>query len=288
MLTGVFGYMRYLTDVATWWDAQHKEAELSLDQFVERNPNQFAIILATGVHTSMVLGSGMVDVLRIGDGVAKGTLAGIAQDGLRLIGIVGPAGKALQLLKSRANIKIAKAILDPGGPICSWVNSTKALALTGFKSNGKMFLAVDDLAKAAGVPFQSLNGISLSAMTNHLKQIGAQIGQFKTVTGLQEVVRLLPRDGSVVLVSVKVMRGATDAGGHAIHVFYDVFGRLRFMDRTGVYDNLAVLAKKYNATEFVPRSAVQLKNVYGKFVGPHGMATLAMEALGVVASNPSH
>lgn len=182
--------MRYLTDVATWWDAQHKEAEISLAQFVERNPNQFAIILATGVHTSMVLGSGMVDVLRIGDGLAKRTLSGTVQDGLRLAGIVGPAGKALQLLKSRAHMKIAKAILDPGGPICSWVNSTKALALTEFKSNGKMFLAV--------------------------------------------------------------------------------------------------LAKRYKATEFIPRAAVQLTNVYGKFVGPHGMATLAMEALGVVASTPSH
>ena len=51
--------MRYLTDVANWWDAQHKNPELSLDDFVERNPNRFAIIVATCVNTSMVLGAGM-------------------------------------------------------------------------------------------------------------------------------------------------------------------------------------------------------------------------------------
>lgn len=277
--------MRYLTDVAHWWDTQHHEAELSLDQFVEQNPNQFAIILATGVHTAMVLGSGMVDVLRVGDGVSKGTLSGVAQDGLRLVGLLGSAGKALQILKSQANMKIAKTILDPGGPICSWVNSTKALALTGFRSRGKMFVAVDDLAKAVGVPFESLKGIDLAVMTNNLKQIGAQIGILKPVTGLSEVVKMLPRDGSVVLISVKVMRGTTLAGGHAIHAFYDTFGRLCFMDRTGVYTDLVVLAQRYRATEFVPRAAVKLENVYAKFVGPHGMATLAMEALGVVAND---
>ncbi|MBC7500126.1 MAG: hypothetical protein H7315_06485 [Herminiimonas sp.] len=277
--------MRYLTDVANWWDAQHKTAELSLDDFVERNPNRFAIILATGVNTSMVLGAGMVDVLRVGDGLMTGTLSGVAQDGLRLIGLLGPTGKTLQVLKSRANMKIAKVILDPGGEICSWVNSTKALALTGFRARGKMFVAVEDLAKAVGVPFHSLQGIRLSTMTNHLRQIGAKMGELKTVSNIRDVIQMLPRDGSVVLISVLVMRGANVAGGHAIHAFYDSFGRVRIMDRTGIYSDLAALAHRYRATELIPREAIKLENVYGKFVGPHGMATLAMEALGVVKSD---
>jgi hypothetical protein len=85
--------MWIFTDIANWWDQNHRQSQQVLDEFVEKNPNQFAIVLATAAHTSMVLGAGLVDVLRIGDGVAQGTVRGATDDGLRLLAFAGPAAK---------------------------------------------------------------------------------------------------------------------------------------------------------------------------------------------------
>ena len=137
--------MWFFTDFADWWDSQKNKSEEILDDFVSRNPNQFGVIVATSVYTSMALGSGIVDILRLGDGLSKGTWGGAAQDGLRVMGIAVPAAKGYQVTKSVGNIKLANLVLDVGGPRCSWINSTKALVQTGHKtSNGKLFASVQD------------------------------------------------------------------------------------------------------------------------------------------------
>jgi len=56
------------------------------------------------------------------------------------------------------------------------------------------------------------------------------------------------------------------------------------MDRTGIYNSMAEVARRYGADEFVVRAAALVENVYAKFLGPKGSATLAMEALAVVAT----
>ncbi len=278
--------MWVLTEVADWWDKKKSESEVFLDEFVSRNPNQFGIITATAIHTSMALGSGFVDLLRLGDGVQEGGLSGWGKDGLRLIGVAGPAGKGLQLLKSAKHSKIATLIVDIGGPRCSWVASTKALVQTGKKVNGKLFSSVDDLADAVGVPVRLTAGISLQAMASNLRRIGAVVGQVKTITSLKDAVKMLPRDGSVVMISVKGLRNGVQAGGHAVYAFYDKLGRLKIMDRSGVYNTLEDLARRYpQVDEFVPRAAATISNVYSKFVGPKGGAVLAIEVLAVVAED---
>ena len=90
-------------------------------------------------------------------------------------------------------------------------------------------------------------------------------------------------DAYVVLVSLKALKGGNQAGGHAVYAFYDKFGRFKIMDRSGIYNNLDDLVKKYPVDEFIPRSAATLTNVYAKFVGPQGVSVLAMEVLGVAA-----
>jgi hypothetical protein len=268
--------MWIFTDVANWWDEKHRQSQRSLDEFVENNPNQFAIVLATAAHTSMVLGAGLVDVLRLGDGVAQGTLRGVANDGLRVLAFAGPAAKF-------AHSKIAQVIVDTGGPICSWVASTKALAHTGQRIGGRMFVAVEDLARAVGIPVSEIGGISLQQMTRNLSAIGASIGSMRPVTKLSEVVSLLRNDGSVVLVSFRCMRSGKEVGGHAMYVFRDYLGRLRIMDRSGIHSDLKEITKHYDRIdEFAPRAAVEIKGMYAKYVD--GVTVLAMEARGVVAT----
>ena len=276
--------MWYLTEVADWWDKQRNQSEKALENFVTKHPNQFGIITATAVHTSMTLGSGFVDLLRLGDGIAKGGIDGWARDGLRLLGIAGPAGKGFQMLKSAKNTKIASLIIDIGGPRCSWITSTKALIQTGKKVDGQLFASVDDLAQAVGIPLNQTAGISLQAMANNLRSIGANVSHVRQVSSLKEIIKMLPRDGSVVMVSVKGLRAGNQVGGHAVYVFYNTLGRLKIMDRSGIFNTFEDLARRYpQVDEFVPRAASTITNVYGKFVGPGGAAVLVMSVLGVSA-----
>ncbi len=146
-----------------------------------------------------------------------------------------------------------------------------------------MFASVEDLARSVGVPWNKVGGISLSEMVQNLRAIGASVGALKTVTKMSDVVAMMKRDGSVVLVSFRCMRAGKEVSGHAMYVFYDYLGRFRIMDRTGVYDDLRAIAKQYDRIdEFIPRAAAEVSGVYAKVVD--GITVLAMEIRGVVAT----
>jgi hypothetical protein len=86
--------MWILTDVADWWDKKNQQSEAVLDQFVaDSGYSQGAMIVAAGAHAFTTFGAGFVDVLRLGDGIKKGTLAGAGTDALRFAAIF-PFGKA--------------------------------------------------------------------------------------------------------------------------------------------------------------------------------------------------
>ena len=277
--------MWYMTEVADWWDRSRTQSELMLDQFVERNPNQFGIIVATALHTSMVVGSGVVDVLRLGDGIAQGGWRGVGADTLRLLGVVGPAGKAMQLAASVKNVRLAKLIADVPGGRCSWVASTQALVATGQKIGGKLFARVEDLAGAVGVPWGAVGGVkNLSVVAQNLRSIGASVGAAKPVQSMSNVAWELPRDGSVGLIAVKLKKNGQIVAGHCMAVFFDSFGRLRILDRSGTYLSLADVAKRYRVDQFVLSEFLVVENVYAKFVGPKGGVTLVMQVLGVNVS----
>jgi hypothetical protein len=74
---------------------------------------------------SGTMGGGMVDVLRLGEGVKKGTAWGVLQDGLRVLSV---AGGVLRFLR------ITRAFAVGGGPnSCVITSATKAMRLSGNK-----------------------------------------------------------------------------------------------------------------------------------------------------------
>ena len=265
-------------EIADAWEKDRKTTEKWLDEYVDENPNLVGVLIATAVKTSMDVGAGFVDVLRLGQGAAKGGW-GWAEDALRVVGIVGPLGRGAKMVHSARHARAARLITDPGGPICSFVNSTKALRHTG----QRLFATVDDFARTILGPGVQPGGIPLNVMVSHLRRIGAAVSGVKNVTSVKQVVKMLPRDGSVVLVSVRAVRNGANVGGHAIYFFYDKLGRLRIADRTGVYKSLGELARRYSVTEFIPRGAAHMKNLFMKFVGPKGTATLAVQVNALVA-----
>lgn len=276
------------SDLADWWDQQHRISEKELDRFVDDNPGLFGVVVATFFSTAMQVGSGTVDVLRFGEGMAEGGLKGFGKDALRAVSIAGALGKGAQLVRSFGGARAAQVIQDIPGGTCGWVSITKALRQTGYK----MYRAVADLTSEP--PMQAelpIAGSQMSQRISVLRQLGARvIDKLRVPKSLQGLQSLTPRDGSVLMFGVRWERkGETVA--HALYSFYDHFGRFRIADRSGLVvsslEELEQLKPGYGSIgSAVPQSVALLKNVFMKFVGPKGLATLAMEVHPVLQSDP--
>jgi hypothetical protein len=271
--------MKWVRDIADWWDVQHREAKAYYDQFVEDHPSLFAVVVVTTLETSMEITTGFMDMLRLGDGVAEGTAGGFGKDALRLLGILGPAGKLFRLGQAVRGVELARGIADPGGGICAWVAMTKALRQTGQKT----FVSVPDLARAAGINLADyMGGTPVPTIVHALRQLGARFGRLTAVRSMGDVQSLVPRDGSVVLFSAYWARA-----GHMMYAFRDTLGRLRIMDRTGVYSALSEMERFYPGIASAnPGEAIRVLNVFGKIVGVEQAGMLAMELLAYTHGEP--
>lgn len=171
--------------------------------------------------------------------------------------------------------------------------SAKALRQIGLKCKGKLFASVDDLAKSLGITIDSLWSVpNLATGMSYLQRIGATVGSVKIIKSVKDIAAMVPNDGSVLMLAVRVMKGNRVIGGHAIYAYKDIAGRLRFFDRTvgakfggniqGVFKSVDEIAPYYGATAIVPYEAATLQNVYLKSVG-FELPKLAIPILGVVA-----
>jgi hypothetical protein len=124
------------------------------------------------------------------------------------------------------------------------------------------------------------------------QSIGVKVGPVVKVANVDDIARILPRDGSVVMIAVHVMRNGSVVAGHAIYAFRNAMGQVRFMDRTvgrviasgmqGVYKSIDELAPVYGATAIVPYEASVLYNVFVKTFA-HDAPRLVIPVLGMMA-----
>ena len=266
--------MLVASDIAEWWDEQHRTSRKALDDFVDEHPNWFGIIVAGTTATTMDLGAGLVDVLRLGEGAAEGGVKGFAKDGLRLLQVAPAAGRL-------ARFGIARLVTDPGGGICTWVSAAKALRQVGARA----FASVDDLAAAAGSPLSGLGGAFVHRLTDVLRKLGARVIALANPSRLADV-NAAVRDGGVVLFSVNWLRNSKTIG-HTLYAFRDSIGRIRYADRTG-----KVVASLADLERFYP--GISAASVYGSaslVLGPYiliteGLAVLALEVRAQLVANP--
>jgi len=288
--------MWYLTEAAEWFERQRNESNEILDSWVEKSGYSVgSMAVASVTKAVMTFGAGFVDLLRIGDGVKEGSLKGVGVDALRALAIF-PVGKAFGLLKTARGVTPAKFVIDTGGPNCFWVASAKALRQMGHSYKGRLLVGVDQLASALGMPMNSLAVIpSLSVGMAFLRRLGAKTGIINKVASPQDIARLLPRDGSVVMLAVHVMKGGRIIGGHAIYAFRNALGQVRYMDRTvgtkfavggvqGVFKSVDEIAPLYGASALVPYEAAVLQNVFARSVA-HEAPRLFIPVLGVIAED---
>lgn len=286
--------MWYFTDIVDWFEKNRGESEKVLDKWVEDSGySTGSMATAATTKAFMTVGAGFVDLLRLGDGVKEGSLKGVGEDALRVVAIF-PVGKAASMLKSAKGLSVARFIADTGGPNCFWVASAKALRHIGQQYRGRLLVSVEDVAKALKMPMEMLWKIpNLATGMGYLQRIGAKVGPVKKVSNTSDIAKMLPRDGSVVLIAVRVMRNGKVAAGHAIYAFRNSLGQVRFMDRTvgralpsgatqGIYKSIEEIAPVYGATALVPYEAAVLHNLFVKTVA-HEAPILVIPVLGVMA-----
>jgi len=272
--------MRTASDIAGWWDKQHAISKRALEDFVDEHPGLFGVVLATAMATAMEVGKGTVEVLRLGEGAAEGTAGGVAQDALRALSIIGTVGKGAKIIKEVVSrSRMMKLIVDPGGGRCAYVSATQALRQTGQKA----FASVDDLARELGLTVNDLGGANLTGIRAFMQVLKARMGPVLRFKSWKDIERAVPHDGSVVTFGVKFANG----GAHDLYAFRDAFGRIKIMDRGGslgrmpaVLDTIEDVAKKYGRGSVVAfLDGFEIKDLFMKFIGPKGLATLAMEVL---------
>src|SRR6476469_3560890 len=102
-----------LSDYADWWDKQKAQSEKILQDWVDENPQWWAV--AATVQTSMDLGQGLVDALRFGQGVAEGGWRGYGKDAMRLLVLLGPLGRAGGMLSRFLNANMIRFAVTTKG-----------------------------------------------------------------------------------------------------------------------------------------------------------------------------
>ncbi|HEV7261209.1 MAG TPA: peptidoglycan-binding domain-containing protein [Bosea sp. (in: a-proteobacteria)] len=230
------------SEYADWWDKQKRETEKILGEWVEDNPQWWAVTVATGVQTSMDLGAGFVDVLRFGQGMAEGGLAGVGKDALRLLAILGPLGKAggvLSRLIHLQRIRFAVQVQGVTGP-CTFQAINNATAIARGKS---YFITLKEMAKAVGRPLKSIGrdqagdailGAHVKQGLDFMTSQGIRVTQLQAKS-IQGVTQLARAEDGVVVFAIRCVTTKGEPIKHTVIAVRDVLGRVRFADYGGRY-----------------------------------------------------
>jgi hypothetical protein len=286
------------------------EVQRWLKSFVEKDPVSSWRWIAGGLIKTLydvpvAFGSGLVDVLRLGEGTAEGGW-GFLKDGLRLVSLAGPAGRLLAVVRTARGAQAAKAVSDPGGQICTWMAGVKAVRQSG----QKLAVKLEDLATAAGQSLAFLTNPSsaVAQVARHVNQIaellrrlGARVRDlrnFDSAPGTMEDVAGLVKGNSngVVMFSVKwADKAFASAGnalgqvGHTLVAFRDGAKGIMFADRSGrIVKSLSELqdmypgigsAVPYSTSALIPGATVIQG---GNALGLAGVIALEVQVLDIV------
>jgi phosphohistidine swiveling domain-containing protein len=234
--------------IADAWDRKQRAREKDLEEWVQDNPQWWAIGLATLGATGMKVAGGFVDVLRIGEGAAEGGVWGVAKDALRVLSVAGPAVKTVGFAASQfinvSKLRIAVQVSEVTGP-CTFQAVNNALQLTRGKS---LFVTVRDMAAAAGKPLETLKlneqgkyilATCIDRMVPHLRAAGATVTEVSGLRSVAQVVGLAQRNRVVAFAFETTVRQIKHGQvvmkpiKHSIIAVRTMSGRVRFADYNG-------------------------------------------------------
>lgn len=232
-----------LSEYADWWDLQKRQSEAILTEWVQENPQWWAVAIAGTVQTTMDLGAGFVDVLRFGEGMAQGGVAGFGKDALRLLVILGPLGRAggmVSRLVHLSRLRLAVQVVGVDGP-CTFQAVNNAMSIL---KGTNLFVTVEDMAAAMGRNLNTLartpaGDYALGAWIDELVGLIRSSAKVKEVTGLtnvQQVVGLAEPESGVVIFAIRAqIAGEAEATLHSVIAVRDALGVVRFADYGGKF-----------------------------------------------------
>lgn len=230
------------SEYADWWDKQKRETEKILGEWVEDNPQWWAVTVATGVQTSMDLGAGFVDVLRFGEGMSEGGLAGVGKDALRMLAILGPLAKAggmLSRLIHTQRIMFAVQVQGVNAP-CTFQAINNVTQIARGKS---YFITVREMAKAVGRPLKTLAkdqngdyilGAHVQQGLDFLVSQGIKVRQLQAMS-IQRVTQLAMAEDGVVVFAIRCVTTRGEPIKHSVIAVRNALGQVRFADYGGKY-----------------------------------------------------
>jgi len=228
-------------DLADWWDEKQKKREKDLEEWVQDNPQWWAVGLATIGATSMQFTAGFVDVLRLGQGAAEGGW-GFGKDALRLLTVLGPLGRAVGMLSRLRHLQgLRLAVMPQGlsGP-CTFTAANNAMSIIAGRATN-LFVTVRDVAKALGTPLKKIPFVKgewqVSAWIDEiawfLEANGARIKSFTGFTKISDVIAAAKRENGVVVFAFKYISREGEPIYHTAIAVRDTLGRVRFADYGG-------------------------------------------------------
>jgi len=168
------------------------------------------------------MGQGLVDLLRVGEGAKKGSILGVAQDGLRVVSVVAGGLRVARL---------AAPFIRFGGVMsCTVSSSAKAALLSGNWFRG--WAIFDKLAHTFGgraaVLGAGFGGAWPAQVFATMRSLGMRITTFNIKTVSDAIAAAQTARGPIVF-TVRWANGA----GHTVVAFRDLLGKIRFADQFG-------------------------------------------------------
>ncbi len=277
-----------LSEYADMWDKEKKVSEKFLEDWVDENPQWWAVGIATFVQTSMDLGQGMVDVLRFGEGVAEGGWRGYGKDALRLLTIIGPLGRAGGMVSRFVHIRTMRlAVKTTGvtGP-CTFTAANNAMSIVS-GSPKNLFLTAKEAAKGLGKPLSSfaMDGSKykmaawIDDLVGFMQNNGAKVKLLNNVKCIDDAINAARTADGVVIFAVRYHRvGAAKPISHSIIAVRDAFGRVKFGD----YGGKLVSSVKELITQKGPVIANEIKFVRQGSNGAGGALVEGLEFTGLL------
>ena len=254
-----------LETIADSFDRMHAEAQKTVDDGVTSagqwsgdtfGPDSgwnWVFAIPTGIAYSiatftMASGKGLVDVLRLGEGVKSGTAGGVASDALRIASIlpaVGMIGKTGGMIARTGGAAVeGSALLKQSGMIlnatqaaagdyqmsCGVTSSVVAVRLGGIRR----LVTLDELGAyfGKGSPMSpGFPGVSWSEVTQVLPQVGARAQQIgRAGMTLADIETAAQQGRGTVVFGV----GWTGGGRHILAAFRNTQGQVVVADQFGV------------------------------------------------------
>jgi len=283
----------FLGDVADDFDEQVKQSQAELDSWVERSGYSTGSMMAASTVIAFIrLGQTFVDTLRLGNGVASGTLTGVAVDGLRLLNVTGVGGALFQ------RISRILVVAQRGGNLCSWISAVNAVR----RSGQRFFVSLADLAKAAGVDLRIIDVTGTCVadfikMEQGLGKLGVPFIALRNTSALGEIAAILKNyPKSVLVFAVRYgtkVNGQEVEAGHQLLATYSKSAGLLIKDTTGaVYRSIEELAKAYTGARLfreysfvIPNAAAM--NVAGDLQNAGALASVILELIPLEVKVPA-